>query len=338
MPYAEGMQPASFAALRRAARAGTLAACAALLTLLLAPAVAPAATFEVDNARDEPDADPGDGVCATEAGTCTLRAAIEEANALAGPDEILVPNGTYRLTAGPLAITGDTVLEGGGMDRSNLQGARTARVLSVAPGANVTIRGFTLRNGGVQDGAGIHNAGNLEVHSVKFTRHRSDAGRGGALHNASGAHAALHDVVMIGNAALLGGAIYNAGHLELYDVLARSNKHMIDGGGAGLMNVGEATISRSTFMRNQARAGKGGGAILNRGIVEIDNSTLSRNRARLSAGGAIRTDPNSVTTLRNVTVVRNQARFVSGGLANFGVTAVHNTIISESATSTAAAT
>ncbi|WP_110588133.1 right-handed parallel beta-helix repeat-containing protein [Microbacterium suaedae] len=37
------------------------------------------------------DADPGDGVCATSAGTCTLRAAIEESNALnAAPGEVTI--------------------------------------------------------------------------------------------------------------------------------------------------------------------------------------------------------------------------------------------------------
>lgn len=37
------------------------------------------------------DATPGDGVCATSAGTCTLRAAIQESNALdRGPDEVLI--------------------------------------------------------------------------------------------------------------------------------------------------------------------------------------------------------------------------------------------------------
>jgi CSLREA domain-containing protein len=49
-----------------------------------------AATFVVDSSLDTPDTNPGNGTCeATSGGTqCTLRAAIQEANALAGFDEI----------------------------------------------------------------------------------------------------------------------------------------------------------------------------------------------------------------------------------------------------------
>jgi len=47
-----------------------------------------AATFFVDSVVDAVDITPGDGVCATEAGACTLRAAVMEANALGGADII----------------------------------------------------------------------------------------------------------------------------------------------------------------------------------------------------------------------------------------------------------
>ncbi len=46
------------------------------------------ATFVVNDTGDEPDANPGNGVCATSAGVCTLRAALQEANAHPGADAI----------------------------------------------------------------------------------------------------------------------------------------------------------------------------------------------------------------------------------------------------------
>ena len=55
----------------------------AALTLAL-PAIAAAESFEVDSAADEVDLSVGTGGCATAAGTCTLRAAIEEADAIVG--------------------------------------------------------------------------------------------------------------------------------------------------------------------------------------------------------------------------------------------------------------
>lgn len=47
-----------------------------------------AATFTVNDLGDAPDAVPGNGACATAGAVCTLRAAIQEANALAGPDVV----------------------------------------------------------------------------------------------------------------------------------------------------------------------------------------------------------------------------------------------------------
>jgi CSLREA domain-containing protein len=50
---------------------------------------APNATFTVNSSGDQSDVTPGDGICATSGATCTLRAAIQEANALPGSDTIL---------------------------------------------------------------------------------------------------------------------------------------------------------------------------------------------------------------------------------------------------------
>jgi CSLREA domain-containing protein len=69
--------------------------------LLVVNWAATAASFTVNSTADLPDAVAGNGVCATGRVTpagqpeCTLRAAIDEANALAGADEILIPAGTY---------------------------------------------------------------------------------------------------------------------------------------------------------------------------------------------------------------------------------------------------
>lgn len=81
-------------------RGRVLVALAAAFALALAPFM-PAAgaqavnyTFYLNSAdvtANAKDANPGDGVCATAAGTCTLRAALEESNALnRAPGEILI--------------------------------------------------------------------------------------------------------------------------------------------------------------------------------------------------------------------------------------------------------
>jgi ribulose-phosphate 3-epimerase len=61
--------------------------------LFLLPAAAPhayAADFTADTTADTVDISPGDGICADGGGQCSLRAAIGEANALAGADTITV--------------------------------------------------------------------------------------------------------------------------------------------------------------------------------------------------------------------------------------------------------
>jgi len=78
--------------------------------VFVAALVAPAhpATFNVNTTDDGADASAGDGACETApgGGVCTVRAAFEEANALLGPDAVVIPAGTYPVTS-PLPIVSD---------------------------------------------------------------------------------------------------------------------------------------------------------------------------------------------------------------------------------------
>src|SRR5262245_30640090 len=75
---------------------GSLILVSCLLAALPA-ASARATTFPVNSTADDTDLTPGDSVCSTELGACTLRAAVQEANALDGADIIELPPGTYSL-------------------------------------------------------------------------------------------------------------------------------------------------------------------------------------------------------------------------------------------------
>jgi CSLREA domain-containing protein len=63
-----------------------LVSCTLVFILVALPASA--ATFTVDDTGDGADANPGNGICATSGGVCTLRAAVQEANSLSGSDTI----------------------------------------------------------------------------------------------------------------------------------------------------------------------------------------------------------------------------------------------------------
>lgn len=93
----------------------------ALLALGLLVFTAPPATrahdgtLTVNSALDDPDATPGNCICATAGGSCTLRAAIQEANACPDGQSILFsqPWAIVPVTALP-AVTGNgTVIDGG---------------------------------------------------------------------------------------------------------------------------------------------------------------------------------------------------------------------------------
>jgi CSLREA domain-containing protein len=58
------------------------------LALINVPHASADTTFVVNSTGDEPDANLADNLCATSAGRCTLRAAIQQANATAGRDTI----------------------------------------------------------------------------------------------------------------------------------------------------------------------------------------------------------------------------------------------------------
>ena len=98
-------------------------------------------TFTVDSTMDEIDAYPGDGLCQTATGTCSLRAAVHETTALRGTDTIVIPDGTYDLTippgtvaglsaSGSLEIVDHLTLLGDGAADTVLSGAFQTRILS----------------------------------------------------------------------------------------------------------------------------------------------------------------------------------------------------------------
>ena len=121
-----------------------------------------AATFQVNSALDTGDAAPGNGVCDDGTGRCTLRAAIEEANAKPGSDLITfaIPGaGPYTIApAGALPdLTDAVVIDGftqpGAAPNSNPWGQGTNAVMMIEINGNPGLSGpftdgFVLSGGG----------------------------------------------------------------------------------------------------------------------------------------------------------------------------------------------
>ena len=111
--------------------------------LLVAAAGARGAGFLVDSTVDAIDSVPGDGICSSVAGECTLRAAVIEANQFPGPDSISIPAGVFTLTIeGPPeddGLSGDLDV----LDDVSIQGAGAAStiIIGVGGGAVISLHG-----------------------------------------------------------------------------------------------------------------------------------------------------------------------------------------------------
>ena len=127
------------------------------MAVIAAPMPARSADFTVDSTADALDALPGDGTCATGTGACTLRAAIQETNALPGADTIMLPAGTYLLTlghsdldsSGDLDVRDTLAIQGAGAATTIIDANHASRVIQVAdtPGLPLALRGVTVQNG-----------------------------------------------------------------------------------------------------------------------------------------------------------------------------------------------
>jgi hypothetical protein len=150
---------------------------------------ASAAEFRVDRLGDLHDLTPGDGFCRAVLiigePKCTLRAAIEEANALPGDDVIVVAEATYVLTLGQLLITQSVDILGEGMPVIDANhSSRVFDVTELRTEVQVLFRSLTIRNGEM-----------------------TVAGHGGAgLVVRSGAHVELNRCRVEHNEAIGGGA------------------------------------------------------------------------------------------------------------------------------------
>lgn len=118
----------------------------AAATLIAVPS-AQAATYAVNTTADAADLLPSDGICKTAANTCSLRAAVQTANAVSGADTVTVPAGTYVLASG-LAVTNSITITGAGARQTVVDGPSNMEAIKFTGGSS-TMRGLAVANSGV---------------------------------------------------------------------------------------------------------------------------------------------------------------------------------------------
>jgi CSLREA domain-containing protein len=293
-----------------------------LVVAALATATPAAALiFTVNSTADAVDA-ALDGTCATAAGVCTLRAALQEANVQPDEDTITLPAGKFALklvgagedasTTGDLDVAAPLILNGAGVGVSIVSGKKD-RVFDVGPGVAVTLRDLTVTKGksGTKNdddfafaGGGIRSAGDLT----------------------------LERVAVVGNSSSHegGGIVVAGGVLTLTDVTVAKNKALDDGGGIELIDT-TGTFTNVTINGNKAGDEGGGIHAVIESVVTLTNVTVSGNSS-VEQGGGLRIESDAEVAMTNVTFAKNKTKDKEAGGAidpsdDAGVVSIRNTIL-----------
>jgi CSLREA domain-containing protein len=294
------------------------------LLLVSLPVVATGANFLVNSTADAPDAAPGNGLCASALGACTVRAAIGEANALAGPDAVLVPSGTYALPLGNLTLGANLELEGAGALSTTLGGSglilasnvavsnlmvRSASgdAVSIAGAGEISLVDMIIESAaasGISASSGFGAFG--EIHVLR-TAVRYSGGAGISLCSVLGPTIVEHSEI-IGNEG--GGALIDCGPGGTTGIFRNS---LIADNSPGGIWVAEGVL----FLEDSLVYGNTGGAGVRVGesAARIERTTIEANEGP-DAGGvlsALSGFPNTVTILDSA-IIRNTSVTGVGGV------------------------
>jgi CSLREA domain-containing protein len=294
-----------------------------------------AGNFTVNTTADAVDTAIGDGICSASGVGCTLRAAINEANASQPGSTITLPAGLYTISKSipddpfnpgsrlseDASINGDldfisavtitgagpqsTIIDGGG---ASFDGA-----LEFFSGANVTISGVTIRNGYRIAGGGVrlNNTAAVTLNNVWVTGNSAAFGGGvtveGGTLNVS--NSAITSNVATGGSEVSG----NGGGIEVRDYAASDveinlTNVTISGNAAVTPVVPWAAVCETPAVpptEGYIFAAKGGGVYFGPTAGSIltttfNNVTLAGNNAW--CGGGIFTDT-GVTVLTSNTLI-----------------------------------
>lgn len=298
--------------LRVAVAIGALSiACTPALGRAAGSAAAPAPRFTVNSTTDAPDANVGDGICASTAkgGRCTLRAAVQEADTVA-TSTVIVPAGRYRLSiptvvaeqfagashavngaAGDLDINQGMTIRGAGAARTIIDGGGLDRVFAIGNGGSAHLSDMTVTGGdpshagtnqGISLGGAILNGGSITLDRMALVGNRADGG--GGMFSIPDTHPIIRDTLIAGNRAYAGGGLRLDSGATIVNSTITGNA-LLD-----LPPSSEEFPHRpwpTTFALVVDEGSGWGGGIDNRGggDVVILNSTITNNHAIKGGGG-----------------------------------------------------
>jgi CSLREA domain-containing protein len=314
----------------------------AVLALLFVAAVlllsqrAEAALFKVNSTDDSVDAAQGDGICATASGVCTLRAAVQETNALAGADEIRLKAAVYRLTltgadedfaaTGDLDITDSVTITGKGASLTVVDGHHSDRVFHViGPGPVVSFIGLKIQNGAVLSGfaagGGILNGNSLGSTGATVIVSGCAISNNGAMAQMGGGIASSGGSLKIVSSRVTQNRLYYEGDFALGGGIASFADTSLKIKGTKVAHNFASVVKDDSLILNDGAWG-GGICIVGTAAVKIKSSKILGNNvsnsastdelASLGAGIAILTVNNA--DIIDTRIANNSATGLRGGL------------------------
>ncbi len=308
-------------------------------------------SFHVNSVVDKVDVSPGDGICSTgslladgHTPECSLRAAIDEANALSAANPSLqytvsVMAGTYNLTttetcryrdvggyiglvpSATLCVSANVTLNGADPATTIVDHAQLDRDFFVSYGVNAAINNMTIQNGaqygGTYDGGGggVNNQGVLTLSNDIFANNISQTEEGAGVYN--GGTLFVEGSTFTGNTG--------CGIAAQYALTSIDNSYFTKNtayyGGAAI-SIYEGTVSMSNSTLTGNTVSSNGIVSVYGGTSTIANSTISSNT--IGNAGAVATSGS--LTLDNDTIAGNTAGNSIGGLFASNVT-MSNTIL-----------
>ncbi|MCB1564771.1 MAG: CSLREA domain-containing protein [Xanthomonadales bacterium] len=228
-------------------------------------------SFIVNSTLDVTDDNPGDGICHAVggiAGTCTLRAAIVEANAHAGDHQIALPSGTYMFSktgigedngaTGDLDIKRHITIVNGTDNPPSIYANAIDRVFDVRDGAHLELDNIHVGGGFANSDGNVH---------------------GGAIRVNLNADLTLRKVVVATNVANLGGGIYSDGDVVIEDSEFFNNGIVDDhvltefANGDAILTRGTLSVTRSSFHDNGViPGGEGLGLLTAEAAIHLKNN------------------------------------------------------------------
>lgn len=307
--------------------ASRLALSGAFALIALGSSVAHAATLTVTSVGDTPDAVAGDGTCGATGvpNSCTLRAAIQEANANADASNTISFSGVSgQITVATALpnISKAVAIDGtGSSGRITVSGGDVASlfrfVCTASPcpsGGSYSIANLIVTDGRTTDaggGGGIYfgAAGTVgfTLTNVDVTSSEATAGPGGGI-----------AVVLVSNNSTLTLGNVRIGSAGASGPDSNGNAAAGDGGGLWVRFDGTTatmTIENASVVNNTSDA-NGGGIAVARGRLNVFESTLSGNTAAAKGGGLYLGRTGSAggsARIENVTIAGNVAASGGGG-------------------------